>query len=141
MTHVQALTIWAAARERARDELFAGAVLLARQGRPKRPAVAARQPGCFRSAPCRSGHRQPYAGLTKPRSRRVSAFLGGEQQLRFNRPDPGHEVVHLGHGCGLVLGGLGLLARIGAVSSPVRGLSDLDVERVLSRVQAGQLLS
>jgi hypothetical protein len=33
MTHVQALTIWAAARERARDELLAGAVLLARQGR------------------------------------------------------------------------------------------------------------
>lgn len=32
MTQAQALTVWAAARERARDELFAQALRLSRQG-------------------------------------------------------------------------------------------------------------
>src|SRR3954447_1610880 len=69
-----------------------------------------------------------------------SAHLSLEQQLRFNRPDAGHEPVHLGHERRLVLGGLGFLRWISAVSLPVNRVSGLPVERVLAGVQAAQLL-
>jgi hypothetical protein len=69
-----------------------------------------------------------------------SAVLGFEQQLCLNRPNAGHETIHLSHVSRLVLGRLGLLPRIRAVSLPVSRCSDLHVKRVLSSIQAAQLL-
>ena len=60
--------------------------------------------------------------------------------MRLNRPDGGHEAVHLDHVGGLIPGRSGHLLWIGAVSLPLSGLSDLHVEYVLLRVQVAQLL-
>jgi hypothetical protein len=69
-----------------------------------------------------------------------SAPLGFEQQLRFNRPDAGHQAIHLGHVGGLILSCLVPLPYIRAVSLLVSGISDLHVENVLLCVQVAQLL-
>src|SRR5215208_4041781 len=140
MTQAQALTIWAAARERARMIYWQKRPGYPVKGSPKKQSAAAWQLASFRSAPCRTGPRQPHAGSTRPEEPTSSAPLGDKQQLRLNRPDAGHQAVHLGHVDGLVLGGLGLLMRVGAVSLLVSGLSDLRVKRVPSGVQIAQLL-
>src|SRR3954452_2421196 len=87
------------------------------KGSPKKQSAAAWQLASFRSAPCRTGPRQPHAGSTKPEGPTSSGPLGFEQQLRFNGPDGGHEAVHLGYvGC-LISGRLGHLLD----TNPVRG--------------------
>jgi hypothetical protein len=71
MTHVQALTIWAAARERARDELLAGAVLLARQGR-----AAIRRRSTARMLRPLATRRRGYALLQSLAAKSPSNLLG-----------------------------------------------------------------
>src|SRR5215208_4127858 len=121
MTQAQALTIWAAARERARMIYWQKRPGYPVKGSPKKQSVAAWQLASFRSAPCRTGPRQPHAESTRPEEPTSSAPLGFEQQLRLNRPDAGHQAVHLGYvGC-LISGRLGHLLD----TNPVRGCEHL----------------